>query len=579
MKKRIFSIVLIIILLITSLSGCSILKSLGNRQVSFDAFLNDIFVSEVQADSISLNYSLAEPENYGITPKKATLGEYSINHMIQDLSQYENYLARLESYNYTKLTPEQQLTYDILKNYLKQYLELGKYTYYSECLGPTTGIQAQLPILLAEFSFDDKEDIENYLELLPCVYDYFKDIAQYEREKSEQGLFMRDAVADQIINQCKAFIAAPEKNFLIQYFNEKISGYKGLSKKEISYYKAENKEAVLNYVIPAYRLLIDTLTELKGTGTNEAGLFYYPEGRDYYASLAKYKTGSAKSMEGIIELLDEAIGRGIIKITSLTMSDPTLLNKYLAFTSFPITDPQEIIQDLKADIEKDFPAAVAVNCKIKYVPDSLSAYLSPAMYLIPPIDSYMDNNIYINGNDEQTLSMIYTTVAHESYPGHLYQCVYFRNRNPAPIRNLLSFIGYDEGWATYVEMYSYHISGIDSVLADFLEANNVVILCMYARTDIGIHYEGWTRDQVVAYVTNFIGDEAVADEIYDTLLEEPAIYLPYAVGYLEIMELRAQAERTLGDDFVVKDFHKFLLDIGPAQFGIIDSYMKINYLK
>jgi uncharacterized protein (DUF885 family) len=169
--------------------------------------------------------------------------------------------------------------------------------------------------------------------------------------------------------------------------------------------------------------------------------------------------------------------------------------------------------------------------------------------------------------------MIYTTVAHEGYPGHLYQCVYFRNQDPAPIRNLMNFTGYDEGWATYVEMYSYHISGIDERLADFLEVYTVVILCMYARADIGIQYEGWNRDKVIDYVTGFIGDKKIAGAIYETLLEEPAIYLPYAVGYLEIMELRDKAELALGDQFVPKKFHQFLLEIGPAQFSIINDHL------
>jgi len=137
----------------------------------------------------------------------------------------------------------------------------------------------------------------------------------------------------------------------------------------------------------------------------------------------------------------------------------------------------------------------------------------------------------------------------------------------------MNFLGYDEGWATYVELYSYHLAGIDENLAGFLEANNVVILCMYARADIGIHYEGWTKEDVVAYIMNFIQDEEIAEAIYYTLLEEPGIYLPYAVGYLEIMELRERAENALGEKFIAKEFHQFLLDIGPAQFGVIDDYL------
>jgi len=537
--------------------------------------MNDIFVQEVQTDTLSLNYSLANPKKYGIAYKEPTLGDYSTQHMTVDLSLSENYLNRLLSFEYEKLTPQQKLTYEIVKSYLETDISFGDFMYYNDCLGPTTGIQAQLPILLAEYSFYKKEDIDEYLSLLPCVYDYFTDIARFEQEKSERGLFMSDNVADRIIAQCETFIANPENNFLITYFNERISQYDGLSKKEVACYQAANKDAVLNDVIPAYELLIDELVQLKSTGANSAGLYYYPEGQAYYECLAKYKTGSNKSMEEMSEMLETAIRDGIVDITALTMTDASIMDKYLAFTSFPITNPEEILTDLKKDIAKDFPAAVPVNCEIKYVPDSLSEYLSPAMYLVPPMDNYLNNNIYINGNDAKTLSMIYTTVAHEGYPGHLYQCVYFRDRDPAPIRNVMNFVGYDEGWATYVELYSYHIAGIDENLADIMEANNVVILCMYARADIGIHYEGWSKKSVVDYIMNYIGDKEVAGLIYDTLLEEPAIYLPYAIGYLEIMELRSKAENALGDQFVAKDFHKFLLDIGPAQFSVINNYMDL----
>ncbi len=577
MKKRImvFTAILCILTLLVSLVGCSQSPSQSSAQNLFDDYLYELFVKEVKSDSISLNYSLAAPENYGITDSDTTLGEYSVSHMTQNLSVSENYLSRLLSFDYNSLTSEQKLTYDILQDYLNKDLSLGNYTYYSECLGPTTGIQAQLPILLAEYSFYGKDDIEEYLKLLPCVYDYFKDIAQFEREKSKHGLFMKDAVADQIIAQCEAFINDPEDNFLISYFNEKIHSYEGLTPSEISKYKALNKEAVIVYVIPAYELLIKTLKELKGTGTNSAGLYYYPEGQAYYEALAKYKTGSDRSMDQMIDLLETAIDEGIIKLTTLTMQDPTLVDQYYAFQAFPITDPGKIIKDLKKDIKKDFPDTAPVQCDIKYVPASLSAYLSPAMYLTPPMDNYKENEIYINGNDKKTLSMIYTTVAHEGYPGHLYQCVYFRSKNPSPIRNVMNFKGYDEGWATYVEMYSYHISGINESLAGFLEANNIIILCMYARADIGIQYEGWKEKEVVNYITNFISDEQKAKQIYARLLEEPAIYLPYAVGYLEIMELRKQAEEQLQDRFVAKDFHKFLLDIGPAPFGIIQDRFNV----
>lgn len=554
-------------------AGCTSLPVTDNEQKKFENLIQDIFVKEVQADSISLNYSLANPEAFGIKDTKATLGEYSVRKIKEDLMAHEQYLKDLKKIDYYALTADQQLTYDIVCKYLEDEQELGNYIYYFESLGPTTGLQAQLPILLAEYNFYDRDDINKYLELLPCVYDYFEDIAEFEKEKSEKGLFMSDAVADRIIEQCETFIAEPEENFLIEYFNEKIDNFPDLTDKERENYKNENRDGVLTYVIPSYELLIKCLKSLKGTGVNDAGLYYYPEGQAYYEAMAKFKTGSSKSMEKIIEMLDSTIDKDMLELTKLILSDSDLLNKLESFTSFPLTDPEEILEDLKKDIVADFPEPINVNCEIKYVHESLSEYLSPAMYLMPAIDDYTNNNIYINGNDEETMATIYTTIAHEGYPGHLYQNVYFRSHNPAPIRSILDLVGYEEGWATYAEYYSYRYAGIDPGLASLLEINNRIMLLMYARAETGIHYEGWTKAKTVSYLNKFTNDDDISGKIYDVLLEEPGIYLPYALGYLEIAELRDKVQAELGNNFNLKEFHQFMLDTGPAQFEIIEKQM------
>lgn len=576
-KKRIklFLLVSLFSLIMVLSIACDRPTINESQQLQFDRFINEIFVEEVQSDTLTLNYTLANPEAFGIEHTEATLGEYSVEHMREELLSTEQYLDKLQKFKYDELTTDQQLTYDILLHSLELELQLGDYLYYLETLGPSTGLQAQLPILLAEYNFYDRDDIDNYLDILGCVKDYFEDIAEFEREKSKLGLFMTDAVANRIIEQCEAFISNPEQNLLIEYFDEKIDSFPGLSEDEKNEYKNKNRQGVLEYVIPSYNIIIDTLKELKGSGINEAGLYYYPEGQAYYELLAKIKTGSDKSMKEMIDMLDDGMGDSILEISKLAISNPLIFDKIMTFTSFPLTDPELILEDLKLQILEDFPESVDVNCEIKYVHESLSEYLSPALYLIPAIDNYTNNNIYINGNDFENLSTIYTTVAHEGYPGHLYQNVYFRSNEPTPLRNLLSFVGYDEGWATYVELYSYYFSGIDEDLAELLEINTEMILMMYARADIGIHYEGWSKSKAMSYVKQFVIDEATAAEVYDSLLEEPGIYLPYTIGYLEIKELRAYAEEAKGEDFDIKAFHKFILDIGPAQFEIIKDHMEV----
>lgn len=576
-KRKYQLFLFMLFLLLISTAGCSGKSRKTAPSENFNAFLDRIFTTEVQKDTLTLNYSLANPENYGITNPKITFGHYSKENMEESLVSSENYLSTLKQYDYDSLTEDQKLSYDILKEDLELEAIQGNYLLYSEVLGPTTGIQAQLPVLLAEYNFNRKEDIEDYLELLPQVYDYFKEICSFEKDKSAAGLFMSDEVAESIIDQCREFIQDKENNYLITIFNERVSDYKKLTKAEIKSYKAYNKDAVLHSVIPAYKLLIDTLTQLKGTGINKEGLSHYEKGKEYYEYLIKVNTGSSRTIPDIKNLLENSLSTNMNKLSSIITKNPGVYDKIMSL-NYSLTDPGKIIKYLKGAIKNDFPSCPDVNYSIKYVDKSLQDHLSPAMYLVPPLDSYDNNIIYINENPDYDLSQIFTTIAHEGYPGHLYQSVYFRSQNPPAIRNLLSFGGYAEGWATYVEYYSYHLAGFDEDIADFLEANMAANMALYCRIDIGIHYDGWSLSDTAAYLKNYITDNNTIKILYNTMIEEPALYPEYGIGYLEFLNLRDVAQKALGDNFILKDFHKFILDIGPAQFDIIQDRMN-NWIK
>lgn len=554
------------------LMGCNLISSKKDSvEEDFTSFTNRIFATEVQQDTITLNFSLADPKAYGIDNPEVTFGEFSVKSIEDNLIRSENYLSTLKQFNYNELSESDKLTYDILKKDLELELELGDYILYTEILGPTTGIQAQLPVLLAEYNFYNKNDIETYLKLLPQVYTYFKDIALFEKEKSEAGLFMNDDVANNIINQCNNFIEDKENNYLIEIFNERIDNFPGLTKKEIANYKKLNQKAVVSYIIPAYELLIKELGKLKGTGTNEGGLAHYKKGKEYYEYLLATRTGSAKSVPELKKMLESSINTNLLKLSTIITKNPSVYD-VATNPTYSLTDPSEIVEYLKAGIERDFPAPPKVNYSIKYVHESLQEYLSPAMYLIPAVDNYQDNIIYINNNPSYDMSQIYPTIAHEGYPGHLYQSVYFRSKNPSPIRSLLSFGGYVEGWATYVEYHSFYSAGFDLDVASFLDASMAANMALYCRLDIGIHYDGWSLAETTDYLKQFgLTDDKTIQTLYTTMLDEPALYPQYGVGYLEFINLKNIAKKELGNKFNLKEFHTFLLDIGPSQFDVIES--------
>lgn len=546
-------------------------RSEGQVQADFEEFTRQIFLSEVTEDSLTLHFTLKNPRDYGIENVETTLGKYSLSDFQDSIMTSENWLASLETYDYNKLTEEQKLIYDILRRVLQTNLTSSDLLEYSECLGPTTGIQAQLPVLLAEYTFYTKKDVEDYLELLRQVPDYFEQIVAFEQKKSEKGLFMSDTTAQAVIDQCQEFISDSDNNYLIAIFGTKLKSLEKLSSTERTELKKRNAEAVTECVIPAYRTLIDALTELKGTGNNKGGLCKLEQGREYYTYLVESVTGSSRSIKDINRLLDKNLRAAQKKMSQIMTESPDAYYDSLE-VKYPSADPLETVDLLREQIAGDFAALPEdIHCKVKYVDESLEDSLSPAFYLTAPIDDYRENVIYINQSDDYDLSEAFTTIAHESYPGHLYQNAFFQSTAPAPIRSVISIGGYVEGWGTYAELYSYELAGLDKEVAQLLAQNTLATLCLYAKADIGVNYLGWSQKKLINYLEDFGFSASQGVAVYDSMVAEPVSYLQYTLGYLEIQELRQAAKTKLGSNFSLKEFHEFLLSVGPVPFVIVED--------
>jgi uncharacterized protein (DUF885 family) len=534
----------------------------------FKALSKELFASEAACDSISLNYLLANPENYGIEPIEPSYPQVGADYINESISKYEGVLERMEKIDPTKLSQGDQLTYDVLKRTLENQLEFKNYTYFLEYLSPSLGLQAQLPILLAEYNFRKKADIEDYLSLIEQTSALFKDVIDFEKEKKEKNLFMAKDTVQEVINQCTEFIGDPESNVLITYVNTKIDGFKGLTSLEKESFKSRNKTAVLEQFIPAYKQLIADLQELNKDNKREGSLSSRLGYKDYYSIFVSSSVNSSKTIPQMQSMMNAAWEKSSKFLSGKNLSD------YANVLEIVKASPEEILESLKKSIAKDFPAMQSVDSKVEYVHESMQGYLSPAFYLMPAIDSYKDSTIYINNASlaSRNGSWLYTTLAHEGYPGHLYQNVYYRQTNPDPVRSVMSFTGYSEGWAVYCEFLSYQYCASNKASADVLTNNAIRTYALYGMTDIGVNYYGWSLDQLNDFLEKHgLSNRGAASGMYSLVLEDPGNYLNYTIGYLEMSALREKAEKELGAKFVLKDFHELILSTGPVWFDILEK--------
>lgn len=548
-------------------------NSLKNDLSDFDTFSENLFKESITSNTINLHYTLSDPASYGIDDYKVTLGSISESGQEKSLSELENTRQVLASFSYDSLSEENQMTCDILNDYIDTELSAASYYYYDEFLRSSTGTQAELPILLAEYTFRNEQDVEDYLSLLTQLDTYFKQITAFETEKSKEGLFMSDFAAENILEQCEQFLDCKEDHYLLNTFCSRIDAANFLTTEQKESYKEKNETIFTEHVLPAYENLKNCMEELDGTGKNDKGLCYLPDGKAYYNYLIRSYTGTSTSVPELEEMVKEKRESDLTAISELLKENPSLASACNNYT-FDDSNPTNMINQLKDAITADFPEPVETAFTVKYVDDALSDYLAPAFYLTAPIDDISQNCIYINPKSNYTKMKLFTTLAHEGYPGHLYQTVMTASYGIPPVRSILNYPGYTEGWATYVEMLSYHYAGLEDNLASILQLNQSAILSLYSTADFGIHYDGWSLEDTVSFFSGYgFSDPATIQDIYELIVEEPGHYQKYYIGYLEFLQLKEQAKELLGNQYSDKQFHEAILKMGPAPFTILEKYL------
>lgn len=586
----------VIVLVLTLLTGCSFSfddwyfingkwkedfgYSAVDEDLSFDDFLNELFAEAVNTDTMTLHFFLADPERAGIIPGPVTLGTFEAVDVKENLESIKACRRQLAIYSREELTEEQQITMDILQEYLDMLEKDNRMQYYYEPLKQGMGIHASLPYSFAEYTFYDKEDVEDYLVLLGETDAYFESVMVFERQKAAEGLFMPDENLDIVLEECADFLDASEEDFFLRSsFAERLEELGGLTEEEKADYIGRNDTLLKSDFVKAYELLIEELKEMRGEGKNDQGLCYYPEGREYYEFLIESNIGSTY---GSVDNLADALYEDVLDIVNearniLYGGDDSVLNEVMQ--EIPETrGPEEILNDLRTKYAEDFPIAAESGCRIKKVSPSMEDMMNPAFYMIPVIDRHDQNVIYIN---EKKLSEgvydLYTVLAHEGYPGHLYQNLMYYEKERSPFRAVMQYSGYSEGWGTYAELYSYRWK--DNLSEGARRVNCLterLNMAFSAYVDICINYYGMSREEALELCEDWLGidDEDVVNDLYAYVISDPAGYLDYYIGYMEIQKMAGRAENVLGENFSVKEFHRFIMDFGPAPFHVMQPYFE-----
>jgi uncharacterized protein (DUF885 family) len=566
------------------------------QATQFSDFSEALFCYEATSDSITTAYLLQSPEDYEIpelTPKLTSFSYPDNEKTMRRDAQYTNLVSQcLSRFSQQELQPQEQLLCQLLQNKLTLSAALSEYSFYPELLGSSTGIQAALPVTLGEYPLRSEQDVQTYLALLPQLPDYVAQVLSYEEERNRLGYtpaFLSADAAETLSAMLEGF--SDGDNSFLTTFEERLAKVPNLSEKKRAAYEKENQNAVTRYVIPSYEKIYDyllsTLPEDASDSPSETntllqedcayGLSTLPQGTDYYSLLVESSTGSSRPVTELISMTEAALSNALGQVLNLALTDQ---KTYLAYCEEPTTcyytNPETILEALCLMIRSNYPALQSSpSYEIKTVSDSLAASLSPAFYMIPPLDSTENNTIYINPlytNEEN--GNLFSTLAHEGFPGHLYQTVYFQETDPDPLRSVLDYPGYVEGWATYVEIDSFtFLSYPQSMeqLSLLYQADTIISLALSSRIDLGVNYESWTVADTKQFLEDCGFQSYYAEDIYTYVVEAPANYLSYFIGYLELQELKKKYKNQEMEQYTEAAFHKAVLEAGPCDFDTLQE--------
>lgn len=573
LKKHRMLSVGIFLAAVLSIIYAAILAPAGKSTGSFSEFCTTLFREEMKSNTMNLHFTLKDPKAAGIDSYEITLGSLSGDSPHNQARQLKKLSEELKKYSHRSLKGKDRLTCRLLSDYISRQQNLAAYPYYDEPLTPSGGVTSQLPVLLAEYTFRNTRDIKDYLGLLSQMDTYFLGILDYEQKKADAGLFMSDEACLKVIEGCEVFTEHPDDNFLIDTFSNRLNAMDGLTDTQKNAYLKQHSKVLSDHVIPAYSQMIKGLTMLLGRGHNNWGLCNFPKGKAYYEAVVSADTGCDDSVEDLFSQIAKARREDLMFCQNLLEKNPKLASQSPK-PDAALKEENAMISRLQKEILTDFPAPPQTDVEICHVDPALSEYLAPAFYITAPIDDISHNRIYINDAKNDTDIYYFTTLAHEGYPGHLYQTICTSSYGAPEVLSLLNYPGYTEGWATYTEMQSFYYAGLDPDLASLLQHNQAATLSLYATADIGIHYFGWEKEKNAAFWSEYgVDDTATVKRITDLILEEPGNYLKYYVGYLKFRQMREQFALE-NKSFSVSAFHEAILRTGPSPFSVLEETVR-----
>ncbi len=562
------------------LSGCRGEEAQGTQEtaddrLAFSDLKEEFYRAAASFDYLSQRRLIEDPAESGISVCYPAFPDLSENELKRRLDLARSLRFQLDIIDSAALDSQDQFLYALLSEHADRELEIeGMETFLLlSLLSPENGLMVRVPRILAGFSFSSRQDVEDYFTLLSDLPRLFNDLTDLAAEEVENGFVLTARWVQDAENACAPYCLDVENNSLSISFSRQLDGIADLTQEERAAYEERHLEAMDETVIPAFQKLSLDIRALPTRAMTQEGLCGRTGGQACYRHLIRAMTGTSYGeVSQIKSVLEEQLQRNTLSMDQLLADDPDLENgSSSAFDRF--ADAGDLLAFLAEETGKYFPEAGKDRLTVSLFPQELTGLWDVPGFFSPARDQALgEQTLWISQSMLDDPSRLYPALAQSAYPGAFYRESWLRQNLTEPVRQVLSFPGWENGWDLYAKSYAFSfangLSSKESQLKRLTLSSSMVI---QALIDIQVNYYGWGLEDVLTFLEeNYaISDQRVGESIYRTSIYSPCSSLASCIGYLEIRQMKAQAMDALGEQFDELEFHRFLLETGPAPFQLI----------
>jgi len=565
----------------------------GTKTVETETLSNDIATQQLQqlfADewSARLARNPLFASRMGVADYNDRMPDMSPDAQQRNLDDDSDFLARLNMINRLALSQDDQENYDLFEFIVGHRTTLAKYQQYRIPILSDSGFHMSVQRMYESMPFASMQDYEKYLSRLRALGPYFEQNIENMRDGLADGFSQPKIILEGIVPSITgAIVEQPTDSIFYSPFNNIPAHF---SDKDANRLRKEAASVITETVVPSYRRFLQFFADEYMPGARDTlGASSLENGQAYYEDLTRFFTTLADATpDGIHKTGLQEVARIRAEMEDI-ITQVEFDGTFAEFIEFLRTDPQFYVDEPKQllkeasyiakKVDGQMPAFFRTMPRLPYgiraVPDDIAPNYTTGRYWSAPIGGRRGGYYMVNtyALDKRPLYTLAALTVHEGVPGHHHQGALRQEIEGVPdFRRAFYPHAFGEGWGLYTEKLAIEMNIYETPYDDFGRLSYEMWRAVRLVIDTGMHYKGWSRERA----QNFLADNSalslhnVRTEV-DRYISWPGQALAYKMGELKILELRARAERELGDKFDIRDFHDAILMTGGVPLDMLEQ--------